>query len=619
MNSQSWQTQEEFDLYMDSLDLEIQSVRYTDLDKTKELTLLFYDLSDQMNDTLKMAYALNFFSVIERDLGNYDEAINYGEKAVKFYLKANFMNGAGGAYNNIANINKIQGDYKSAFANYNKAVEIFKQENYTQGVATVTQNYVELLIKHQKFEEAAVELEKLEAFYQENPYPVGEGFMKNAQANLLTSQNIEPQKALTLLEESIKILRVEGREKNALKVTIQMVTQLIEMDLTSVAEDTLEHLLPNLKNMKLHKEEALGLYYLAKIKFDKQDYVESGKLCKSALEILTDTEDMIVKSKVLKLYHQIKFSSGEHKEAYLYFTEFKKIDDSLKAIEDKIAFENVYALYDNLQKQEEINKLTYQSELQNAETQSLSLKNRNQTYVLLGTIVFLILATIFVVLYVIRYRSEKSLTVELKESVKERDMLNSEIHHRVKNNLQIISSLLDLQIDSNEENKVKEALTESQTRIQSMAFIHENLYKSGNLKDLKLNDYVNKIAQYFSQTYDLESKRIHVELDISSIFVNPDKVVSLGLIINECFTNTLKHAFVNKEIDNKMISMKGLLVGNSFEFSFKDNGLGFDIEDKDKYQNSLGINLIKGLSNQLKGKVDFISDNGLEIIVKFEL
>ena len=68
MNSQSWQTQEEFDLYMDSLDLEIQSVRYTDLDKTKELTLLFYDLSDQMNDTLKMAYALNFFSVIERHL-----------------------------------------------------------------------------------------------------------------------------------------------------------------------------------------------------------------------------------------------------------------------------------------------------------------------------------------------------------------------------------------------------------------------------------------------------------------------------------------------------------------------------------------------------------------------
>ncbi len=620
MNSQSWKTQEEFDLYMDSLDLEIQSVRYTDLDKTKELTQKFYDLSQQMNDTLKMAYALNFFSVIERDLGNYDEAITYGEKAVKFYLKANFMNGAGGAYNNLANINKIQGDYKSAFANYNKAVEIFKQENYQQGVATVTQNYVELLIKHQKFEEAAVELEKLEAFYQVNPFPVGEGFMKNAQANLLTSQNKEPEIALLLLEESIKILRTEGREKNALKVTIQLVTQLIDMNKISVAEDTLENVLPNLKNMKLYKEEALGLYYLAKIKFDKQGYVESGKLCKSALEILTDTEDMIVKSKVLKLFHQIKFTNGEHKEAYLYLTEYKKIEDSLKAIEDKIAFENVYALYDNLQKQEEINKLTYQTELQDAETKSLSLKNRNQTYILIGTIVFLLLATVFVVLYVTRYRSEKSLTIELKESVKERDMLNSEIHHRVKNNLQIISSLLDLQIDSNNENKVKEALTESQTRIQSMAFIHENLYKSGNLKDLKLDEYIHKIVQYFIQTYSLDSKGIQVKIDMPNVFVNPDKVVSLGLIINECFTNTLKHAFeYETQNSGNLISIRGKVEDNLFEFRFEDNGKGFDINNKDKYQNSLGINLIKGLSNQLKGKVDFLNEKGLKIIIKFNV
>lgn len=620
VKSQNWKSQEEFDLYMDSLDLEIQNVRYTDIEKSKVLINKFYDLSEEMNDTLKMAFALNLKAIIYRDESNYTEAIKIFENALEYYLKADFNLGAAGAHNNLANCYKMVGDNKKAFENYKKAIEMFKKDNYEQGIATTTQNYIELLIENQKYDQAQLELDLLLEFYNKTPLPVGIAFMKNAQANLLTSQNIEPEKAKLLLEESIKILRTEGREKNALKVTVQLVTQLIDMNLISVAEDTLENIIPDLEEMKLFKEQALGLYYLAKIKFDKQDNIESGKLCKAALDILTDTEDMIVKSKVLELYHQIKFSDGDYKEAYVYFTDYKKIEDSLKAIEDKIAFENVYALYDNLQKQEEINKLTYETELKDAETKSLSLKNRNQMYVILGTIIFLVLATIFVILYVIRYRSEKSLTHELKESVKERDLLNSEIHHRVKNNLQIISSLLDLQIDSNENNKVKEALTESQSRIQSMAFIHENLYKSGNLKDLKLDDYILKIVQYFIQTYSLDSKGIKVNLDIPNVFLNPDKVVSLGLIINECFTNTLKHAFENqRDHHDKMISIKGIFEDGTFVFEFQDNGKGFNINDKEKYQNSLGINLIKGLSNQLKGKVDFINEKGLKIIIKFEV
>ncbi|HET8685449.1 MAG TPA: histidine kinase dimerization/phosphoacceptor domain -containing protein, partial [Methanosarcina sp.] len=202
-----------------------------------------------------------------------------------------------------------------------------------------------------------------------------------------------------------------------------------------------------------------------------------------------------------------------------------------------------------------------------------------------------------------------------------------EIHHRIKNNLQVISSLLDLQADKFEDLKVVEAFRESQNRVISMALIHEELYKGEGTDTLDFSTYIRELAENLFQTYSLKSKNIHLSMELEeNVFLNMDTGVPLGIIVNELVSNSLKHAFPGKNRGEIRIKLHREKNGKhkkeddratSFILIVSDNGIGIpenlNIEDVD----SLGMQLITTLVDQLDGELELKRNNGTEFSIKF--
>lgn len=211
-----------------------------------------------------------------------------------------------------------------------------------------------------------------------------------------------------------------------------------------------------------------------------------------------------------------------------------------------------------------------------------------------------------------------------------------EIHHRIKNNLQVISSLLDLQADTFSErecilkSEVLEAFRESQDRVISMALIHEELYKGGGTDKLDFSLYIQELADNLFLTYRLRSTDINLIMDLEeNIFFGMDTAVPLGIIINELVSNSLKHAFPDKDkgeisiefyIDEYGEYLKSInedCKAKGFTLTVSDNGVGIpeeiDIEDL----GSLGLQLVTSLVDQLDGKLELKRDNGTVFIIRF--
>ena len=200
-------------------------------------------------------------------------------------------------------------------------------------------------------------------------------------------------------------------------------------------------------------------------------------------------------------------------------------------------------------------------------------------------------------------------------SLAEKEQLLKEVHHRVKNNMQIISSLLNLQSDKIVDEKVLYLLRESQNRIKSMSLVHEMLYKSQDLSKISLNEYIESLCRSVYRSYSQPESNIEFEFNLEGdIFLDIDKMIPLGLILNEIISNSLKYAFPNKL---GKIQIAFHTEGSKFNLSVSDNGIGliknFDI---DKNSN-LGIQLIYMLAEQLDGEVSYENNNGVTYSIKF--
>ncbi len=199
-----------------------------------------------------------------------------------------------------------------------------------------------------------------------------------------------------------------------------------------------------------------------------------------------------------------------------------------------------------------------------------------------------------------------------------------EIHHRIKNNLQVISSLLDLQAEKFEEEKVKEAFREGQSRVISMSLLHEELYKGEGTDTLDFSLYLQKLTENLFSTYNLFSKNVRLSMDLEdNSFLDMDTAVPLGIIVNELISNSLKHAFTEDqqgEIGIRLCrdeEMNDKIQKSIFNLTISDNGKG--IPDNLELENteSLGLQLVGILVDQLDGEFELRRNNGTEFTIRF--
>ena len=206
---------------------------------------------------------------------------------------------------------------------------------------------------------------------------------------------------------------------------------------------------------------------------------------------------------------------------------------------------------------------------------------------------------------------------QLEDSLLQKDMLLKEIHHRVKNNLAVIGSLLELQSSSMEDGKAKAAITEGQNRVRSIALIHQRLYQHENLAAIELSSFVKDMTSEVSGIFKTPGQKINTDIQIPEILLDIDTAVPLGLIMNELLTNSFKYAFTAGTEGFIHISLSSPVPGN-YTLEYADSGPGLPVTFDLKKNKSLGLRLIHRLSTQIGGSAVYSSHEGCKFAITFK-
>jgi PAS domain S-box-containing protein len=213
----------------------------------------------------------------------------------------------------------------------------------------------------------------------------------------------------------------------------------------------------------------------------------------------------------------------------------------------------------------------------------------------------------------IKYAEEK-----YKVSMEEKELLLRELHHRVKNNIQIISSLLNLQSQYLKDERDLEIFKSNQNRVKSMAIIHEKLYDSQDFAHVNISDYVKTLIEELYSTYLNNKEDINLKIDVEDIILEMETAIPLGLLVNELVSNSMKYAFSNiQNVEKNEIYIELKKEENNYKLIVKDNGKGLPDDFKFQKAETLGLKLINSLADQIDGTIELNNDQGTEFTIKF--
>ena len=205
---------------------------------------------------------------------------------------------------------------------------------------------------------------------------------------------------------------------------------------------------------------------------------------------------------------------------------------------------------------------------------------------------------------------------QLKSSLKEKEVLIKEIHHRVKNNMQIVSSMLNLQAQHVDDDEMVDVLLESRNRVKSMAMIHEKLYQSTDLTHINCEDYIKRLVLDLFYSYGISEDQIKLIINVEEIMLNIETAIPCGLIITELVSNSLKHAFPQGRKGEIKLSVQKF--DDNYELIIHDNGIGFPEDIDYNSTDSLGLELVNTLVHQIEGTISMDSNHGTEFKIIFK-
>jgi PAS domain S-box-containing protein len=211
----------------------------------------------------------------------------------------------------------------------------------------------------------------------------------------------------------------------------------------------------------------------------------------------------------------------------------------------------------------------------------------------------------------------KTLQDEISRSLKEKEILLKEIHHRVKNNMQVISSLLSLQAKMIKDTKSREAIQESQNRVMSIALVHEKLYQSKSLAEIDYREYIRRMVKNLLDSYGVQPGKIELVVEADEIVLPINKAIPVSLIINELLSNSLKYAFPHDQTGIIRIIFKR--EGEKYFLIVRDNGVGLPSGFRWDESETLGLQLVNSLVGQLAGTIAFSGDQGAEFRIEFTI
>ena len=624
MNSKIWVLVSFVFLYFDALSVKGQNDQQAqslidqfnyhagqNLDSSLYYATQLHELGKATGNKRLVSDGLIFKGLAYDYLNIFDEALPYYKEAIIYSSSQNDSLGLGKANLNIGVNYFFSGYLDSAATYYENARSIFEELEDNKYLSYALNNLGQVYKRTGNYLSAIKAYQQALDLKQKIQDSVG---IKNAYFNLssLYIDTEEPKKALSFAQEAVKLSKI-------LNDSSDIASGWINVGLSYKAMDQLKDALNAFKKAEnfytmLTEEVAIELYFnLADL------YKSSGNLSLS--------RSYLIKMKsLLREDAFFKKQMAFHNLSY----ELAKIEsDTKRALEALEAYQAIKEKYVSQSVQEKVVELErkYASEQQERKIAELELlktsnelaltRSQNQRNLLIFTALLLLLV-VGSVAY--RYTKNKQYALVLAEknkqissALQERETLLKEIHHRVKNNLQVISSLLNLQAGSLKDSNAREAVKEGQARVKSMALIHQKLYSTDDVRGIDAQDYFENLAREIFLAFGVDEEKIEMRVEAAGMKMDIDTVIPLGLIVNELLTNSIKYGFEGRDkglIDIKIYENEKALIVN-----VADDGIGLDLE---KYQqsNSFGWKMIRSLGRKLKADIKIENDYGTKVYMQ---
>ena len=421
------------------------------------------------------------------------------------------------------------------------------------------------------------------------------------------------QKSKQYLERVLSI-RDALREDYRLKYELNYANTLMELDEREEAASIYRRLLASTEKLDpysyltIHK--GLGKYFQ-----QKEQFVTSIEQFKLADDLAKTNHFQEERIELLFSLSEGYANIGAYKEAFESLSAFQILKDSMIGTEKDKNLIDALTRYDTEKKEQEIKLLEAEKAVMDLQIQKA---RQTRWILLLGFLVAIIIAVFAFRLQIIKTRHSDQLELKndkISKALEEKDILLREIHHRVKNNLQVISSLLKLQSQYIQDNSALMALSEGRNRVNSMAILHQNLYKEDNLTGVDMQSYFTELIEGLFETYHINEVDVDLKTKIDPLKLDIDTVIPLGLLANELVSNALKHAF--KGIEGAVLQVSLWEENERLHFLVQDNGIGSASTNSDNEQKGgFGQKLIQALAEKLEAQIEKSSDQGTTILLK---
>lgn len=576
-----------------------------DLDSSRIYALIGYDLSlvsEFPKGQLQHLSQLVFICYRQSDI---EEGLTYTSEGLELAKKIEDEDNITRFLNMAAVLNDEIGNYPEAMIFYNQALSLAEQRKDSFQIADVLGNIGVLHYQMGDFEQSIDYYEKDLKLRQLLNDVRNEG---RAYSNLSSSYGSlkQYQNSAKFARKALNISEELGDKYDQIYDLHNLGQAYINLKKYDLADGYMKATIELSNEINDYSVMSLGYKGLGDIATAKRDF-ESAKI--NYFEALKNVEKSGNKHEEIKILASIVYADslkGDFKSAFATLQTLKAKQDSLLGQEKVEIVEELQAKYDTEKKDNQIAILKVDNELKDAkEKQSVILRNS----LIVGSILLLVLFLVTYNRYRIKQKSFK--IIEKRDS--EKQLLIKEIHHRVKNNLQIVLSLLNAQANILPKNDTALAIIkESQNRIKSLALIHQDLYQSQSIVSVNAKDYFEKLLTNVQKSFTDPEKSIDLNTNIESVDINMTLSVPLGLILNELVTNSYKYAFENKDIGSLSVSFRKNDDQSSYQLKVSDDGHGMPNNSSLNKKDSFGLELVNGLASQLNGSVKTRSDQGTE-------
>ena len=528
------------------------------LDSAMKYLQITDELAARLNDDLLAASVFGNKAIIKKIKGDLRGAIDDFIISIEKSRKAGKMNNVANMMTNIAAIYQNLNDRKSAINYLNQAIEINKQQknkgSLIDNLMTLARHYID-------------EKDKI-------------NMQKSMQELTALSIDLNETQYFQYTTLQARILADKGETTGA----INRLRPLLLRDETNVS-------LPNRTDLRI---ELAG--YLLK----EKQLSEAKKIALQALQLAHQADDINNKNSSYHLLSRIAKEQGAYRESLQYMDQYISSADTIYQAAQISAVKNAEYKGELELSLENEKKLAAEKALH-----QLVIKNQRRWIVGVSAIIALM-----AILAYFLYDQKRKKTIAnntLIEKNNEIELLNRELNHRVKNNLAFMTSLLEMQGRRLESLEAKDALLASESRLRALSLVHSNLVRNNQEKEINMRAYIDEVTHNLKEIFDIPGKTLNLKLDLVDQVVDAEKAMRIGLIINELFTNSIRHAFAL--VDQPFIHISMHTQGDTLKITYQDNGPGrqaiYSEQKGLSTTTSLGTTLINLLIGQLNGQINY--------------